>query len=186
MEEKWIFPEPFDFIHLRTMVTCFDDPKQVMQTAYNHLVPGGWVEYQDFAFEIVAAEESSEEFVRNSAFVRWYDLVRRGLWNATGRDMSAPRKYKEWMEEMGFINVVEKRVLSPVNGWPLDPEDKLLGQFWHSDIEKVFEGAIKMLLAAGLTQEEIPQFIQDVRVSISDRQLRAYYIREFNVHSSSL
>lgn len=40
-------PPLFDYIHLRFMVTCFDRPLLVMQNAFRHLSPGGWVEFQD-------------------------------------------------------------------------------------------------------------------------------------------
>lgn len=33
------------------------------------------------------------------------------------------------MIEAGFIDVVEKQYLSPVNGWPADPVDKNIGNW---------------------------------------------------------
>ncbi|KAK8087532.1 S-adenosylmethionine-dependent methyltransferase, partial [Apiospora hydei] len=39
----------FDYIHLRFVVTCFNDHHGVLSQAFNHLKPGGWIEYQDTA-----------------------------------------------------------------------------------------------------------------------------------------
>lgn len=33
----------------------------------------------------------------------------------TGRDFDAPKKYKKWMIEAGFEDVVEKQILVPVS-----------------------------------------------------------------------
>lgn len=62
-EEVWLFPTPnsrFDFIHLRFMVTCFDEPKKVMENAFKHLNPGGWIEFQDSTLPILDFYNGSE------------------------------------------------------------------------------------------------------------------------------
>jgi ubiquinone/menaquinone biosynthesis C-methylase UbiE len=56
VEDEWVFPVPdnkFDYVHLRFMVSCFDHPRKVMTNAFNHLKPGGWVEYQDSVMPFV-------------------------------------------------------------------------------------------------------------------------------------
>lgn len=55
-EEEWVFistdePIQFDYVHLRAVASCFDDPRKVMKQAYNNLRPGGWIEYLDLIFE---------------------------------------------------------------------------------------------------------------------------------------
>jgi SAM-dependent methyltransferase len=48
-EEEWIFPHvpKFDYIHLRLVCMSFNDPKGVLQHAWDNLNPGGWIEYHD-------------------------------------------------------------------------------------------------------------------------------------------
>lgn len=180
-EERWVFDEQFDYIHVRLMTTCFNHPKDVMQNIYNSLQPGGWAEYQDFTLEMVGAEPESEEYVQASPLARLTNMMRLGLWNATGRDTTVPRKYKQWMTEIGFVDVVEKPLLLPINSWPLEPEDRLLGQFTRLDAEKGLVGTTKMMLAAGMAEEELPEFFESVRWSLGDARLRGYHIGEFGI-----
>lgn len=184
-EDPWVFEKSFDFIHLRSMCTCFNDSRGVMEKIYENLAPGGWAEYQDFGWEIVA-DPGAEEYCRASPVARFLELDVRGVWNQAGRDITVARKYKEWMREVGFTDIVERILLCPVNGWPLDPEDRILGQFMHVDMEKFLESSVKMLLAAGLTQDELPGFMDSVKYSMSDTNLRGYYVCKLPLPSPSL
>lgn len=81
-------------------------------------------------------------------------------------------------EEMGFTDVVEEHVLMPINGWPLDPIDKEIGQFAHLDAEKFVPGTVRIMLAAGITQEELPGFLESVKYDFADARLRIYWVGE--------
>jgi hypothetical protein len=76
-EEEWVFPLPhleetepcvgicehrimFDYVHLRAMVTCFNDPKMVMKNALKNLNPGGWIEFQEATMETFQANPDFE------------------------------------------------------------------------------------------------------------------------------
>ncbi|KAF3764608.1 S-adenosyl-L-methionine-dependent methyltransferase [Cryphonectria parasitica EP155] len=111
-EAAWPFQRHFDFIHLRAVCTCFSDPKGVMQKVFDNLKPGGWCEYNDYVPECVAAP-GAEKILQDSAFPKCVSLFAQGLANA-GRDPLVTLKYKEWMEEIGFTDVVQKRVLCPI------------------------------------------------------------------------
>ncbi|KAK8085652.1 hypothetical protein PG997_006923 [Apiospora hydei] len=47
VEDQWVFPHKFDYIHARMVFSCFDKPRGVMEQAFEFLEPGGWVEYFD-------------------------------------------------------------------------------------------------------------------------------------------
>lgn len=177
IEDPWVFQIPFDFIHLRVVFTCFDDPKSVLQKIYNNLKPGGWVEYDDTAMELIGDEPSAHEHLQASALARWNNLLKAGLRNSRGRDPEVTRKLQHWMREIGFVDVVENPVLLPVNSWPSDPEARRLGQFTRLDTEMVVESSVKLLLAGGLTQEELPDFKADVKWSLGDARMRGYWRR---------
>lgn len=42
----------FDYVHLRAVVTCFDDHLTVMQHAFDNMNPGAWIEFQDASFHV--------------------------------------------------------------------------------------------------------------------------------------
>lgn len=178
IEDPWIFHKPFDFVHLRVVFSCFDDPKGVMQKIYDNLEPGGWIEYQDTAMEITGSDAVADKYIRASSLARWLELFKAGLRGVTGRKPEVALEYAQWMREIGFVDIVERPCLIPINGWPLDPDDQLLGKFVRMDIEKVVDSSVKLLLAGGMIQEELPSFKEAVKWSLGDCNMRGYYIGE--------
>lgn len=80
---------------------------------------------------------------------------------------------------MGFVDVVEEHILMPTNGWALDPIDKEIGQFAHLDAEKFVPSTVKLLIASGMTEEEMPDFLAAVKYDFADVRLRIYWIGKF-------
>lgn len=176
LEEEWIHQQPFDFVHLRAMCTCFSNPQGVMQTIFDNLAPGGWCEYHEYAMDsAVGSDPASEELLRNSPVSKFINLMILGMKNI-GRDITVANKYKKWMQEVGFTEIVERQILCPITGWPLNPEDKLLGQFYHLHSEKAMGSMVKLLVAAGMTMEEIPKLIQDSKLCLSNANFRVYIV----------
>lgn len=121
--------------------------------------------------------EAAEEVVRNSALKRWCELgVAGGA--KFGRDFRAPQKYKQWMIEAGFVDVEEKQILVPVNTWPVDPVDSHIGGWFSLDAQKGVKGTTKLLEAAGLPTNEIPDFMNEVCDNVTHRAMRAYSPRK--------
>lgn len=96
-DDAWLFDRAFDFVHLRLMCTCFNDSKAVLGRIYEHLQPGGWVEWHDYAGEMLGADEAAEAYLRGSPVYRWWNLLREGLLKATGRDVRVSKQYKTYM-----------------------------------------------------------------------------------------
>lgn len=181
-EDPWIFEHRFDFVHLRGVATAFADHKAVMQQVFDNLEPGGWCEYDDYSFENVA-DPGSEAFVAASPATKYLQLLVQGLVKL-GKDPWATRKYRRWMAEIGFVDIVEKQILCPVNGWPLDPEDRLLGHFTRLGGDKGILGSVKLMVAAGMPQEEIPAFLDIAVRSWTDPRYRAYSVCKSAKHHS--
>lgn len=149
----------------------------MISKVYENLTPGGWAEFHEWAVEVIGEDDAAEAVVRGSALRRWCDLgVAGGA--AFGRDFRAARRYRGWMAEAGFVDVVAREVLCPVNAWPLDPVDGVLGSWFSLDVMKGVRGTAKLLEAAGLPREAIPGFMDEVAESVTQRNLRAYSPRE--------
>lgn len=74
-ESPWYFPDAnpdhthcqgacehyisFDYVHLRMMLTCFEDTCTVIRNAYNSMSPGGWIEFQDLT---IPSEQGNPNF----------------------------------------------------------------------------------------------------------------------------
>lgn len=96
-EAEWVFRAPgqpngvlFDYVHMRLVCSCFDDTQQVMRQAFDNMKPGGWIELQDAAYDTTV----------KTPLIRWYEGMNKGL-ATIGRDITRPKKYKQWLEEVG-------------------------------------------------------------------------------------
>lgn len=172
-EEDWLYgttdsPIQFDFIHLRLVHTCFNDPRKVMRHAFQNLTPGGWVEYCDPTHEYGSIDGN----IQGTAFLRWGQLLCQGM-ALHGRDMLVGKYYKQWMIEEGFVDVTEIKFMLPGNAWPENPEMKAVGQFTLLNCHNGFRGVgWKVFKDLGLTPDEIEQLVIDAKRDAADPTYR--------------
>ena len=177
-----IFGHPFDYIHLRLMFHAFKSHRSVMRSCYENLQPGGWMEWQDYYCHI----QSVDGTIAGTALERWTRMYVEGG-QRLGRDMLAPRKYKQWMEEVGFVNVTERKLVIPGNPWPKGRDMKMLG-VWQ--MTNFLEGlhAVSMTIftrGLGMAPEEVEVFLVDVRKAIKDRGVHFYFLTSVHPFSSA-
>lgn len=96
-----------------------------------------------------------------------------------GRNFHSSRNFKSLMLEAGFVDVVERIVLVPVNGWPLDIKDQWLGMWFSSNTDKILDGSKKLIHASGMPEDEIDEFLAKVRWNNLDAGLRSYIPRKY-------
>lgn len=175
-EEEWNHELPFDYIHLRLMFSCFSSYKSMVKKAFEHLRPGGWVEYQEFSLEVLGVDEYSQAALRDdpTAYQGWMNLMREGSLKL-GRDIDVTPKLRDWLTEAGFVDVVEKRILVPISAWSSDPLEQELGRLHQENLYNAVEAVIKMFYAAGMTQEEVQKYIADYRNNLYDPRLKIYH-----------
>ncbi|KAH6655834.1 S-adenosyl-L-methionine-dependent methyltransferase [Truncatella angustata] len=163
-EADWVFreagkPDPilFDYVHARLVMSCFDDTRNVMRHAFKNMQPGGWIEFQDIVVDTWAPNNL------DSPFARWWDSMNQGAFTI-GRDLNRPKSYKKWLEEVGFVDVRERKIITPCNPWPKDKKWKEIGAF---QLLNLFEGmrpiAWKMLRLAGWEPEAIDALITEAK-----------------------
>ncbi|ETS75511.1 hypothetical protein PFICI_12455 [Pestalotiopsis fici W106-1] len=189
-EDTWLFPLPasphgagaaadpfsaapmisFDYVHLRLVFSCFNDPRIVIQRAFDNLAPGGWLEFQ----ELMPTFHQANPAFKGDALKRWADGCGRGAL-AAGRNLYVADKYKGWIEEAGFIDVEEKRFVLPAHQWMQDPRMNKIGQFNQRNMLEGVRGAGWMMLkAAGMTPEDIEDLISQVHSELMMRDNHAY------------
>ncbi|KAI1874223.1 uncharacterized protein JN550_002802 [Neoarthrinium moseri] len=174
-EAEWVFPAPhpqginctlpcehrimFDYVHLRMVCTCFDDPRTVMKSAFDNMSPGGWIEFQDATFDITADDANWE----GSPLDQWCKGCVQGAANS-GRDILVPRNYKQWLEETGFVDVQQRPFVLPCNPWPKDKKLKEVG-LWQlkNMMDGVRSTGWKMLSQAGYTPAGIESLIKETQ-----------------------
>ncbi|ORY60736.1 S-adenosyl-L-methionine-dependent methyltransferase [Pseudomassariella vexata] len=156
---EWLFPYKFDYIHLRAVLTCFDDITTVIKKSFDHMNAGGYIEFMDPGAP---------------AFERWNELFAKGA-AAIGRDMPRTRLYKDYLFETGFVDVVERLVPMPINPWPPDPGFKQMGRFGEQNMLKVIDSLRKLTGLAGLTPEATEELIAQAKREIGDRRNHTYF-----------
>ncbi|ROW11860.1 hypothetical protein VPNG_04967 [Cytospora leucostoma] len=105
---EWNYPTPFDYIHLRCVLTCFDDHRTVIRKSFDNLSSGGWIELSDPVFH----PQSDDGTFQGSNLERMFQSLHQAM-VAMGRSFEAAQNYKKWLIEAGFVDVVEE-----VAPWP--------------------------------------------------------------------
>ncbi|KAE9365680.1 S-adenosyl-L-methionine-dependent methyltransferase [Stipitochalara longipes BDJ] len=169
-EDEWNFSDRFDYIHGRALLSCFKDPASVLREAFKSLNPGGYLELQDGTFPFKYIGEPPV----NSDLYKWSEIVVAGAAKA-GRPWTNAQHYKQWMEEIGFEDVVEKKFFWPTNSWPKGAYFKQVAAYWQADLLKGLEGiSLKVMKVLGWSAEEIHAFLPAVKRDVKDTSIHAY------------
>jgi hypothetical protein len=83
--------------------------------------------------------------------------------------------YRSMMEQVGFVDVVEKRFKWPLGGWPKDEKLKELGLWVREDMNEIL-GAVKRVFTLGLgwEGEEFDSFLVRARRDLADRRVHGW------------
>ncbi|KAI1843049.1 hypothetical protein JX265_005171 [Neoarthrinium moseri] len=172
-EELWVHSQLFDYIHLRYVYTCFDDPRTVIRSAFENLNPGGWIEFQDSAMELHSAKGAA--FIADNPLKRLMDLAVEGA-ARQGRDIRVSRHVKRWLEEAGFVDVVEKKLAIPANEWHPSPKLKKAGKYFSRMMMDSLRGiAYKMIQGNGLTGDEIDEVVTQGKTQVRNLDMQGFF-----------
>lgn len=131
------YPSDFDFIHTRVTIGCWSDMKrQIIQRAFDHLQPGGWLECQEVPSTLDCDDDTLTE---SHGFQRWAKELDAAAHVADRQTNVAP-ELKDWMREVGFVDVQEMVFKIPVNGWPKEVRLKHVGMMWQRNLLEGLSG----------------------------------------------
>ncbi|KAH9995947.1 S-adenosyl-L-methionine-dependent methyltransferase [Xylariaceae sp. FL0662B] len=169
-EDEWTFREPFDFIHGRALLSCFNDPAAVVRQAFKSMAPGGFIEFQDAIFPMSYIGEPPTE----SALYRWNELMMEGV-SRLGRSWSNVQHYRQYFEEAGFENVVERRFYFPTGPWAKGRYFKTVAMYFQEDMLVGLEGmSLKVLGVLGIAPDQVREFVEEVKRDFRDTNIHAY------------
>lgn len=170
VEDEWAFSEPFDFIHGRALMSCFNDPATVVKQGFENLAPGGIMEFQDALFPMNYVGDAPV----NSALYRWNELMVEGV-ARLGRSWSNVKNYKRYFEEAGFEDIVEKRFYWPTSPWAKGLYFKLMAAYFQEDMLAGLEGmSLKVLGGLGMSPDQVRTFVEEVKRDFRDTNVHAY------------
>jgi len=171
-EQPWTFRQKFDYVHGRCLLSSFSDGKRLLQQAYDALRPGGWLELQDVLLPIAADDGTME----GTEWQRWNELFSKAM-IAIGRDPADTGRYKQWMIEIGFKEVVIEHYKWPQNPWPKDPKLKDLGR-WNmvNTLDGLYGFSARPFMEIlGMSMPEVQVFLSACRKDIQNRAIHSYW-----------
>ncbi|KAL2268072.1 hypothetical protein VTJ83DRAFT_2918 [Remersonia thermophila] len=173
LEDEWTYSEPFDFIYARMLTGGIADFPKFMERSFENLRPGGWLEFADITFPAGCDDGT---LPADSAILKWNTLALQAA-DTIGRSIESGKKYKEQMEEAGFVNVVEKVYKWPINPWPKDARYKEIGAYTEINIGSGLYGLSVALFTRvlGWSIEELEVLLAGVRKELSNRHIHAYW-----------
>ena len=95
---------------------------------------------------------------------------------AAGRPFNLAPKYKSYMENAGFVDVVERRLKWPLNEWPKDPHFKEIGAWTRENLHHGMEGLVMALFTRylGWSQDQVLLVSWQIREALKDRRVHGY------------
>ncbi|KAK1654698.1 methyltransferase domain-containing protein [Colletotrichum phormii] len=157
VESPWVHHRKYDFIMCRYMVASIKDWPGLIKNIYDHLTPGGWVEFQDVTTKFYSDDDT---FSQSSATARWMDGFSRAC-KGMGRDTDVAPHLASLLVSGGggFPSdaVHARRIKAPLGPWAKDQFYKDLGMM---NLILTIDGleALSLKLFSellGRTQEEI-------------------------------
>jgi hypothetical protein len=112
----------------------------------------------------------------NSALVAWYNYLIDATARAN-RPIAYQHNTKEMLQTAGFIDIREEVVRAPLNTWPTDKHQKLLGRWFNIGL---IDGLEALSLAPFTrvnnwkAEEHVRPLLQDVSKEIASTRIHAY------------
>ncbi|KAH8894637.1 S-adenosyl-L-methionine-dependent methyltransferase [Thozetella sp. PMI_491] len=178
LEDSWTFSSKFDYIFARFLTGSILDWPKFFQQSLASLNPGGTLELIDIIYPATSDDDTLTE---NSAIYKWSKSIVDGF-SSNGRPIDSALKYKEQLEEAGFVNVTVIKRKWPSNIWPKDRRHKELGM-WMYENAMAGLGALSLAVftrpvgAGGLgwSPEELEVLLTDVRKEFKSMKVHAYW-----------
>jgi len=180
VENEWIYKphEDFDYIHCRGMGGSIRDWDKLCSQAFEHLKPGGWLEFQEPVAWMTSDDDSKD---RCHSVNQWQTLCNEAA-RQFGKEIDQAHTFQQRMADAGFVDVEEKVVKVPIGPWPKDPQKKEIGryQLLHviSGVETYTSGFIGKIL--GWDEMEckimVAKTLQELRSKGSHMYVRFYFV----------
>ncbi|KKZ65565.1 hypothetical protein EMCG_08590, partial [[Emmonsia] crescens] len=169
LEKDWTWTRPFDYIFSRMMVGSFADFSCFADQAYQHLIPGGYVELIDCIFPMACDDSTLNDSL---ALKEFSDLLLQASINL-GRPLNAASSHRETLIKAGFTNVNVLNYKWPTNRWPKDPKNKRVGLWTLANVGGGLEGLSLALMTRGLGwgKERVLAYLTTVRKDLHNPKI---------------
>ncbi|CAH0022801.1 unnamed protein product [Clonostachys rhizophaga] len=136
VEAEWIEPEPYDYIHCRSMAGSIKDWAKLFKQIFDNLKPGGWVEFQETANTVYSEDNTLGP---DNALVQLMNGLTKAC-DEIGRTLNPTPSFQKWAQEVGFTSIKEQQFKLPVGEWPKEERLKRIGLLFGTSLHIGVEG----------------------------------------------
>jgi ubiquinone/menaquinone biosynthesis C-methylase UbiE len=175
---EWTYtPSSFDFVHVRALYGSIKDWPALYREAHLVLKPGGWIE--NFEFNIRLHSDIPE--IRDDPdhiFKRWANVfIEAGERMGRSLRIGMNGLMARYMQDCGFVNIVQKSYQVPVGSWSSDPTYQKIGLYNLAFMDESLEGFALFMLREimGWEYTRVQVFVAEMRNAIRNAKIRPYY-----------
>ncbi|KAK3360550.1 S-adenosyl-L-methionine-dependent methyltransferase [Lasiosphaeria hispida] len=177
IESPWSHTMPFDFVFGRYLITAIKDFPGLVKSAYENIVPGGWVEFQDFDLNLYSDDGT---LPADASSLAWDKYIIEAT-EQIGREPSPGPRLEGCIRAAGFRNVTKRQFKIPLGAWPKDPALREVGALYLAQMLEGLEGFSLRLMCdvLGWKAEEVRELMAKVRsefVSGKQHIYMVYYV----------
>ncbi|KAJ6783367.1 hypothetical protein PWT90_10223 [Aphanocladium album] len=160
-----------DLMHCRFLMQVVRDPKRMIQTIYDRLKPGGWIECHDIVPEVYSDDGSVGD---NHPVNRVYELIDGPFTEFYKWSLHIVLKLPDLLREVGFVNVSTRRNKIPMGRWPNEHNEREMGLFQQAIVLDFALAVLAKRDILGLDQDEASELGQQVLDTVNDPSIHAY------------
>ncbi|KAI8648859.1 hypothetical protein NCS56_01501900 [Fusarium sp. Ph1] len=171
-EEEWLYTKPFDFIHARELEGCISDDDMLFRRAFEHLKPGGYIEFQATYPRWLSDDGTAEKAEKSQS---WLKVLLEGS-TKFGKSLEGAVNWKDKMEKAGFVEVRQEVRKMPIGAWPKDPNLKEIGKYQGIQQIQAVESYTPRIFSTvmGWKEEELQVYMAEVRKDLTDPSIHLY------------
>ncbi|KIW04945.1 uncharacterized protein PV09_04110 [Verruconis gallopava] len=171
LELDWIPEEKYDFIHSRAMVGAIKDWPRFLAQSFDHLKPGGYIELQDLTSPVCCNDPTESS---NSIMVKYGNHV-LDAGRRIGLDFQAPYKWREMLQEAGFVDINIRWFNWPIGPWAKGVKNKMIGRYLYVDFHEGLEVARLLFTnVLGWSSNDFDNLIAQVRAEMEEQKIHLY------------
>lgn len=173
LEDTWTFDKKFDFIYGRMLIGSLRDWPKFIQQSYDNLESGGWIELADILLEFSSDDNSVPA---DSPAKKWGELMLEAA-DKFGAPLDSCKRYRQQLEDAGFVDIVVEIYRWPSYVWPKDPKFKEMGLWTFENLGNGASGLSMALFtrALGWTAEEVEVFLVGVRQDMKNSSVHGWW-----------
>ncbi|KAL9093507.1 MAG: hypothetical protein Q9165_003902 [Trypethelium subeluteriae] len=149
--------QSLDYVYSRLIPLGMDNWSGYINTAFNLLKPGAWVEIQELDF--VFYDKNSE---RIDSDWKWLEEVRKTA-HKKGLDMNSGSHSPSYLQDAGFVDVTTNQYVWPLGRWQEHPEGNLMAKHSTETWPDIFTHLTQAMLQKTHSEEEIQPLLEEIR-----------------------